>query len=217
MRSDRRADPAVVRAADPAVIRATAALGLILALTACTPTVTSTPAPLAAPIASPTPGLPGPTSGPSSAVAIDASLLGVLPASVDGLELIESPEAEAAAIAAPELAAIAIALAAGIAVDTTTGEFVYAVVVRLKPEGMNDRVFRDWRDSFDEGACSQADGITGHAESEIDGRTIYIGTCVGGLRTYHVWLAEPGLLISASAVGEHRLGEALMNGLRPSL
>lgn len=195
--------------------RAAVGLGLILALTACAPTVTPTPVPLATPIARPTPGLSGPTSGSSPSVGIDSSLLGVLPASVDGLDVIESPEAEAAALAGSELAAIGTAMAAGIAVDTTTGEFVYAVVVRLKPEGMNDRVFRDWRDSYDEGACSLADGITGHAEAEIGGRAVYIGTCVGGVRTYHVWLAEPGILISASAVGDRRLGEMLVEGLRP--
>jgi hypothetical protein len=92
---------------------------------------------------------------------------------------------------------------------------VYAVVVRLLPDAMDETAFRDWRDSFDEGACSLADGVAGHAETETGGRTVYIGTCTGGLRTYHVWLEDRGVLISASAVGERRLGEHLVENLRP--
>jgi hypothetical protein len=148
-------------------------------------------------------------------VAIDPSLLAVLPESVDGLPVTESPEAEAASVADPQLEAVASALAAGIAVEATSGEFAFAVVVRLLPGAMTDDTFRDWRDSYDEGACSQADGVAGHAETEIGGRTVYIGTCAGGLRTYHVWLEAQDLLVSVSAVGERRLGEHLVGNLRP--
>ena len=118
-------------------------------------------------------------------------------------------------LAQATLADVAVAVASALAIDPPTGEFVYAVVVRLKPGAFDGAVFRDWRDSFDEGACSQADGIQGHAETEIGGRTVYIATCVGGLRTYHVWLEDDGVLVSASAVGERRLGEHLVEHLRP--
>lgn len=192
-------------------------LTLVLALAACSPSVTAGPTIAGTPLPSPTPNLPttSPSTTPSSTVAIDPSLLAVLPTTVDGIELIESPEAENAALAGPELAAVGSAMAAGLAVDAASGQFVYAVVVRLTPGAMNDTVFRDWRDSYDQGACSQAGGITGNAEAQIGGRTVFIGSCSGGVRTYHVWLADQGLLISASAVGDRRLGELLMENLRP--
>ncbi|MEO7664523.1 MAG: hypothetical protein ABIV26_05300, partial [Candidatus Limnocylindrales bacterium] len=65
------------------------------------------------------------------------------------------------------------------------------------------------------GACSQASGVAGHAEAQIDGRTVYIGTCGGGVRTYHAWLAPDGVMVSASAVGDRRLGERLVENLSP--
>ncbi|MEO8469003.1 MAG: hypothetical protein ABI573_04980 [Chloroflexota bacterium] len=190
---------------------------LAIALAACGPAPSVAPTRTDAPIASPTQHLPTgtPSVEPSSSVAIDASLLAILPARVDGIEVVESPEAEIAALAGPELAAVGSAMAAGIAVDATSGQFVYAVVVRLEPGAVTDAVFRDWRDSYDEGACSQAAGVTGKAEAQIGGRTVYIGSCGGGVLTYHVWLADQGILISASAVGDRRLGEALMGNLRP--
>ena len=196
---------------------ATIATSLTIALAACGAVPTAAPTSSETPIASPTQNLP--TSTPdvtsSAPVAIDPSLLAILPATVDGIGLIESPEAEIAALAGPELAAVGSAMAAGIAVDTTTGQFVYAVVVLLEPGAMDDAVFRDWRDSYDEGACSQAGGVTGNAEAQIGGRTVFIGSCSGGVRTYHVWLVDRGVLISASAAGDRRLGELLMENLRP--
>jgi hypothetical protein len=171
----------------------------------------STPTPSVAPSTAASPsGSPGPTSP----VALDPSLLAVLPESVDGIAVVESPEAETAALADPELATVGSALVAGLAVDATSGDFVFAAVVRLLPGVMDDGVFRDWRDSYDEGACSQASGVAGNAQAEIDGRTVYIGTCNGGARTYHVWLEAQGLIVSASAAGDHRLGEKLMENLR---
>lgn len=196
---------------------ATIATTLTIALAACGAVPTAAPTSSETPIASPTQNLP--TSTPdvtsSAPVAIDPSLLAILPATVHGIELIESPEAEIAALAGPELAAVGSAMAAGIAVDTTTGQFVYAVVVQLEPGAMDDAVFRDWRDSYDEGACSQAGGVTGNAEAQIGGRTAFIGSCSGGVLTYHVWLVDRGVLISASAAGDRRLGELLMENLRP--
>ncbi|HSO29157.1 MAG TPA: hypothetical protein VLS28_04590 [Candidatus Sulfomarinibacteraceae bacterium] len=158
---------------------------------------------------------PTSTADIAAAVAIDPALLAILPATVDGFPVVESPEGEAAALADPILPSVGRAVAAGFAIDPAIGDFVYAVVVQLRPGALPDEAFRDWRDSFDEGACSQADGVVGHAETEIAGRTVYIGTCAGGLRTYHVLLKDRDVLISASAAGERRLGELLIENLRP--
>ena len=158
-----------------------------------------------------------PTQTPDigTAVAIDPSLLEILPANVDGLEVVENPDGEAAALGDPLLAKVGSAMAAGFAIDPASGDFVYAIVIRLLPDAMDAASFADFRATFDEGACSQADGLARSAETGIGGRTVYIGTCAGGLRTYHVWLEDRGVLISASAVGERRLGELLVTNLRP--
>lgn len=171
-------------------------------------------------------GAPSPVASPSAlsvvtpsdsrpAGLVDPSLLRVLPAAVDGIPIAESIDTEPSAIGDSAFLAVGSALAAGLAIDPESGEFVYAVVVRLKAGTLGDAAFRDWRDSFDAGACSQAGGVVGNAEASIGGRTVYIGTCSGGLHTYHVLLAGRGLLISASAVGPGRLGERLVENLRP--
>ncbi|MBI2764033.1 MAG: hypothetical protein HYX54_09890 [Chloroflexi bacterium] len=105
----------------------------MLAIAACTPASTVTPLPPASAISSPTQDLPTSPATSIARVVIDPSLLAVLPAAVAGLEVKESPEAENAALAGPELAAVGTAVAAGIAVDAPSGAFVYAVVVKLKP------------------------------------------------------------------------------------
>ncbi len=167
-------------------------------------------------LAPPTTSPSGPAASGSEAVVVDPSLLAILPSSVDGLAMTESADGEAEALKDPNLPKVASAVTSGLAIDTVSGDFVYAVVVRLLPGAMTDASYRDWRDSYDEGACSQADGVVGHAEATIGGRTVYIATCGGGVRTYHVWLEAQGVVISASAVGDQRrLGEKLVEGLRP--
>lgn len=212
--------------------RLAAAAALGWAIAGCSPAMTSpTPPPptflpASAHGASPTPtgsatpaaaatSSPAPSPDGGTAVTIDPTLLEILPAIVGDLPLTENPEAEAAALADPILPRVGLAVALGLAIDPASGDFVYAVVVRLRPGALTDAAFRDWRDSFDEGACSQADGVLGHAETELGGRTVYIGTCAGGLRTYHVWLEDRDVLISASSAGERRLGEVLIENLRP--
>lgn len=162
----------------------------------------------------------GPTVGPggpgaSPTIAIDASLLAILPTSVGGLTVIESTDGEDGAMADPGLPSIASAFVAGVAVDTSTSDLVYALVVRLRPGALTDATFRDWRDSYDEGACGGPSAVVGNAEATIAGRTTFIGTCATGLHTYHVWITDKNLLISASSTGTRLLGEALIAGLQP--
>ena len=197
----------------PKVARSLPSLALAIVVAGCAdvaPTPSTTPSDTAA-RATTSLGA-GPSS--SAAVSVDASLLELLPRSVDGIDLVESPEAEADALDDPVVPAVGTAIAGAIAADADTGDFVYALVVRLRPDVMSDAIFRSWRDTFDEGACSQAGGVTGHAEAEIGGRKTYIGTCSGGLHTYHVWLPAQQRLISMSALGERRFGEQVLRNLR---
>jgi hypothetical protein len=163
-----------------------------------------------------------PASAPDSsvdasfgAVVIDPTLVAVFPATVGGLRVAESPEGEADASANDVLPTIASAAAAIVAVDQSTSDLVYALIVRVRPGALTDATFRDWRDSYDEGVCTSPTAVVGHAEAQIGGRTVYIGTCDNGLRTYHVWIQDAGLLISASSIGTRKLGELLMGELRP--
>ena len=198
-----------------------AAFGLALVVAACqppTPPGTATPPasqpPPASSVAAPS-GSAGSSVVPGSAgsVAIDMGLLSLLPASVDGHPIEESPEAAAESATDAALAEHAQSIAVGVSVDPATDTFVVASVVKLKPGVFDDEFYRDWRDSFDEGVCGQAGGVVGNAEAQIDGRTVYIGTCAGGVHTYHVHLEEPDAIVSLNVVGDATVGQELLENL----
>jgi hypothetical protein len=202
------------RAARQAVV---AGLVLAVALGACSATQPSAP-----PGSTPT-DFGTPPSGDSSpgasdsgnAIVIDPTLLLVLPAKVGGLVVDESPEGDQSAETEPALAKLATAAVGAVAVDASSTDLAYALVVKLRPGALTDGKFRDWRDSYDEGACGGASAIVGHAETPIAGRNVFIGTCSGGLRTYHLWIKDKDLLISVSSLGPRKLGELLLADLRP--
>jgi hypothetical protein len=158
--------------------------------------------------------LPSPTPDDGAPPVLDAALLEYLPETVGGAPVTEALDEAALALADPALPRIATALDVGLAVDQTTGNLVTAHVVRLREGAFNDDTYRQWRDSYDEGACAAAGGIKGRAEATIDERTVFVTSCVGPLRAYHVWIEAEHLLISASSVGEGRFGELLMSQLR---
>jgi hypothetical protein len=190
-----------------------------------------------------TPG-PGPTSGPLSTsngpaptetalpltsfgpppsptepddttpLSLDSSLLALLPATVDTTKVTEDPDAAAEALGNDALPAIATALDAAVAVDAGNGNLVYALVVRIRPAAFGDEAFRQWRDSYDQGACAAGGGVIGNAEATLGGRQTFITSCVGGMHTYHVFLKDQGVVISASAIGDGRFGEKLLTNLR---
>jgi hypothetical protein len=194
--------------------KALAAVVLVMLVASCGSTAPSpsapavTPGPLATATAAATP------TNSTAAVAIDRSLLDVLPADVSGFAITESPEAETSAAQSSELSPVATAFAAGLAADPAGRNWAFGVVVALRPGVMSDGTFRAWRDSYDKGACSQAGGVVGHAESKIGTRLTYITACSGGVHTYHVWLPERQRLVSVSAVGEGRFGEQMIAGIR---
>jgi hypothetical protein len=205
------------RGAAPSVI-----VFLVAIVAACSPAPTPTPTPEPSIAASPffpdaSPGATAPIDSPSPAastlVAVDASLLDLLPDAIDGHPLEAAPEAAAESASDPTLARHAQSLAVAIAADPAADNFVVASVVKLKPGSFDDAFFRDWRDSFDEGVCGQAGGVSGNAEAQIDGRTVYIGTCAGGVHTYHVHLDGPDAIVSLNVVGDPIQGQHLMETL----
>jgi hypothetical protein len=137
----------------------------------------------------------------------------VLPAEVAGNAITLEPLAFPEALADPGFATSIETAAFGIVV---AGDDLASAVVARPVDGVfTDAWFRDWRDSYNGGACAQSGGIAGNAEAELGGRTVHIGTCAGGLRTYHTWIEDRGLLVSAFSIGNGRFGEQLMAGLRP--
>lgn len=161
-------------------------------------------------------GAPPSSSSPdvASPVVVDPTLLTLLPESVEGFPVKEDIDEAAKALGDPTLARVASAVDAGVAVDAGTGNFVLAWIVRLRPAAFNETAYRQWRDSYDEGACTAAGGVVGRAEAQIGGRKTYVTSCAAGLHTYHVSLQDQGILVSASAVGAGRFGEKLLEGLR---
>jgi hypothetical protein len=166
----------------------------------------------------PVTGKPSSASGgqpsASGSVRIDPSLLAQLPSTVGGIALVEDADTESHDAADPAHAADLAGLAVAIAADPSTPDLAVASVVRLKPGIYSDEYFRSWRETFDTGACSQAGGVAGSAESVIAGRRTFIGHCAGGVFTYHVYLPAGAAIVSISSLGARRLGELIMQGIR---
>jgi hypothetical protein len=179
---------------------------------ACNPAVSPGPA------ATLTPGSLGPPvslpPGATPLVRIDPNLLAVLPETVGDLSVLESSEAEGDAQANGSLASLSDGIVGALAIDPGTSDFVIALVVRLRAGALDDAGFRDWRDSYDAGVCGDQ-GVTGNAQAQIGGRTVYVGTCGNGFHTYFTWIQDRNLLISASSGGTRNLGQALFENLRP--
>jgi hypothetical protein len=146
-------------------------------------------------------------------IAIDPTLLAILPAIIAEVPVVEDLDVAGEALFDPAISQIATGVDAAVAVDAGTGNLVTAWVVRLREGAFGDEVYRQWRDSYDEGACRAGGGIIGRAQAELDGRNTYVTSCVTALRTYHVWLEEQGILISASSIGDGRFGELLLTNL----
>ena len=201
------------------VVAATLAAAIALAIGGCGP-VAPTPAtppvvspdrsPADSPVATLAPATPSGSAGPTVE---DRSLLEILPPDIGGNTMIVEDGALDVAVQDPDFAASIAAAAFG--TYFSGDDLASAVVARPVPGAWSDAWFRDWRDTYDAGTCDQAGGLAATAETELGGRTVYAGTCAGGLHTYHVWLDDRGLLVSAFSVGEQQFGEQLMAGLRP--
>ena len=55
-------------------------------------------------------------------------------------------------------------------------------------------------------------GVRGNAESEIDGRQVFIGSCNSGVLTYHLRYGED-VIVSLTSLGERRFGEQVVQNL----
>jgi hypothetical protein len=200
--------------------RVSTLLALVAGVGACidadgAPTRTpDVPATSATPTVAPTLDVPSPTPDEATPAVIDSTLLAYLPESIEGVPVIEDLDEAALALADPALPRIATAIDVGLALDAATGNLVIAHVVRLREGAFDDGTYRQWRDSYDDGACAATGGVDARLEAPIDGRTVFVTSCVGDQRVHHVWIEDQDLLISASSVGDGRFGELLMGELR---
>lgn len=157
-------------------------------------------------------------TSPAAGVTVDPSLLEVLPDQIDGTPVNPDPESAADIAAegsiAPFVSAIALATAFGAAATDAGGDYAVVTVARLRPGTYSDLFFRGWRHTFDAGVCEQAGGVAdGSAETQIAGHQTFVGTCVGGVHTYHVHLAKDDLIVSMQGVGPGRFGERIVAGI----
>jgi hypothetical protein len=158
-----------------------------------------------------------PESSPSTGIVVDPSLLELLPDAVGGVPL-QADQATAAELAsepsiAPFVSALAVSAAFGPKETDRLADYVVVTVARLQPGLFGDLFYRGWRDTFDAAVCEQAGGVEGHAEAEIAGRQTFIGTCVGGVHTYHVHLPGQDVIVSMQGAGKGRFGERVVEGL----
>ena len=196
---------------------------LVIVAVGCIPPRPS-PSPTGTPSSKPSPTSSG-RSGPSpvaGVVVADPTLLDLLPAEVAGVPLASDPES-AADIAAqttteglitPFVSGIAIARAFAPQATDTAADYVVVTVARLRRGAFLDLVYREWRQTFDAAVCEQAGGVVGAtAETVIADHLTYIGTCAGGVHTYHVHLADRDVLLSMQGAGDGRLAERVIEGL----
>ena len=194
----------VVAACGSADVSAPAATATIVAA--------RTPAPSASASPSISPGPP--SNGPGVDVVMDPALIEILPAAVGTAEVEIEPGSFSEAVGDPSF--VANVDAAAFAIVTEADDLASGVVAHLRPDVFSEAFFRDWRDSYDEGACAQADGVAAHAQVGLDDdRTMYVTTCAGGLRVYHAYVPEREVVVSLFSLGERRFGEQLVRGLRP--
>jgi len=152
-------------------------------------------------------------------VEVDRGLLDVIPDVGDGLELAFDAETTRQVAADPALAKDAVGLAIALyrvpgAADPASDLAVISII-RLRDPSIGEEAYRAWRDTYDAAACAVAGGVAGHAESTINGRVVYIGSCSGGVLTYHVRIRQGAIIVSVTSVGPMRLGEQAMKAIEP--
>jgi hypothetical protein len=189
-------------------------VALLIVTAACIPPrLTPTPASVTEAPSTP-PVTPSVTaSGSSAVVVVDPTLLDLLPDAVEGVQLAGDPDTAAEIAADPSIAPFVSALAIAAAFSPDQSDYVVVTIARVKPGVFGDLFFRGWRDTFDSAVCEQAGGVDGNAEAEIAGRHTYIGTCAGGVHTYHVHVPARDVIVSMQGAGPARFGERVVEGL----
>lgn len=176
--------------------------------------------PASSPPPAATPAVVVPSFGPTASVALppgttvqqDPSLLGLLPASIAGVAVKEEPDSFAEAV--KDAAFVSSVDRAAFAIAVSGADLASGVLAHLRPGIYSDKMFEDWRASYDEGACATASGVVAHAQESQGSRTIYVTTCGGGLRVYHTYLAAKNVIVSIFSTGAQDFGGQMVAGLQ---
>jgi hypothetical protein len=207
-------------------------IGLAAALVGCgtsTPTPAGTPsgqpsslspvsATPAGSFASPPPSQGLAVSVSPTGVAADPTLLDLVPAADAGATLTYDPSTTASVAADPSLAhdisylAIGLARPTGAAADDPNLAIVNAARVR-NASSAGDAWFRGWRETYDQAACAQANGVSGHAQFSVGALMVFVSTCRNGALTYHVRVGDGAIVLSITSVGPADLGRRIVEKL----
>jgi len=183
------------------------------------PTVDAGPAgPVATPVTpSASQAIEGTDAPRDGSPTVDLTLLDILPGDVEGFALIPDGETAAEIVADPATDPGVERLAVGLYVDpsgTELADLAIVNVVGIRAGVLDDAWLRTWRDTYNVAACEISGGLEpGGAEADIGGHQAAIGTCQGGVHTYHVRLSDPDRLIAITSVGSGRFGEQVIAGL----
>jgi len=156
------------------------------------------------------PGTPIPVPSGATTV-LDPSLMALLPATVAGVAVTQETSSLAEAVA--DQAFVASVDRAAFPLAVSGGDLASGVIAHLRAGVYSDTMFSDWRSSYDDGACASSAGVVAHAEKTLGGRTTYVTTCGGGLRVYHAYVADRGVIVSLFSTGPADLGGQLMGQL----
>ncbi|HEX3427684.1 MAG TPA: hypothetical protein VHS36_02670 [Candidatus Limnocylindrales bacterium] len=161
---------------------------------------------------------PGAPAASGLTVAADPTLLALVPGQIDGRTVAYDATSTTTTAEDPTLAArisgLAIATVDAPAASGSPGLAV-VTVARLRDPALDDTWFRSWRDTYDSAVCTRAGGVSRHAETTINGRTTFIGTCAGGVFTYHVHVAESDAIVTVMSIGSPALAEKVIEGIKP--
>ena len=211
--------PPAVRASDPAAtppVGASPSPTTSNVPTAATPTpATGAPTPATGtptPAGTPTPGA-APTASPGL-IAIDPSLLGILPAAVGGSPVTRDTARETDAAGDAALAASARSLVAAVVGDS--GENIAtAIIVERRPDVGMAAWFEAYRSDFDAAACDALGGLGGTSTQTVAGRQAQVTTCASGGTVYHVIVRGGTTILSIFEIGPLEFGRLLLENLAP--
>ena len=189
-------------------VRGVAALAVAaIALAGCAGAAASpTPAYTAVPI--------GPTAWPSGTTGqyglrIDPSLLGKLPAHAGALPITEDAGSESAVLDDADAAKTIDRYVAASAGGLGDPDWLNIAVVHFKTESQNPDVYSAWVEQYAEGACSQANDVSGTDQQDIGNFRVDISTCAGGITVYTFQRGD-WVVVSMYEFGPKHIGRALI-------
>jgi hypothetical protein len=143
---------------------------------------------------------------------IDPSLMTNIPAVVGGDPLVESTDIEIAAMDDPNYATAFKSYYVASIGSITDVNWLEVSIGALQDGALTQDFYTQWRGSWFQTACSQADGIASTDQESINDWPVDVATCKGGVDAYTLSL-DNGVLVSIMDIGPRRLGRELIEGI----